>query len=187
MLTITHYKSKVLTQVNNNLNLKEGPSFLLATSLIGVVIRHKAKNLRLLLYSSVEVCFLDQDRQIKCLPQWTVDNIIQIVPVLKNMPMKKTKICASVHKWKTVRFRFFNSFIANCIVDKIGGDATCGLFAIFDGHGGKQVSEYCAERFPVELKKELAKAPLDLCKPLTDIFAKVIKRFFVYQYRSTMS
>ena len=57
-------------------------------------------------------------------------------------------------------------------------DQDIHLFSIFDGHGGKQVSEYCAERFPVELKKELAKAPLDLCKPLTDIFAKVTKRFF---------
>lgn len=25
----------------------------------------------------------------------------------------------------------------HCIVDKIGGDPNCGLFAIFDGHGGK--------------------------------------------------
>ena len=44
----------------------------------------------------------------------------------------------------------------HCCVDKVG-DPTCGLFAIFDGHGGKQVSEYCAERFPDELRKELRK------------------------------
>jgi len=25
----------------------------------------------------------------------------------------------------------------NCMVDKVNGDASCGLFAIFDGHGGK--------------------------------------------------
>jgi serine/threonine protein phosphatase PrpC len=61
----------------------------------------------------------------------------------------------------------------HCIVDKIGGDPNCGLFAIFDGHGGKQVSEYCAERFPIEVRKELQKSPADLCKPLTDVFAKV--------------
>ena len=32
---------------------------------------------------------------------------------------------------------FINSFSVHCIVDKIGGDPNCGLFAIFDGHGGK--------------------------------------------------
>lgn len=61
------------------------------------------------------------------------------------------------------------------IVDKMGGDQTCGLFAIFDGHGGKQVSDHCAERVPVELRKELQKNPTDLCKTLTDVFAKVRK------------
>lgn len=25
----------------------------------------------------------------------------------------------------------------HCIVDKLAGDETCGLFAIFDGHGGR--------------------------------------------------
>lgn len=61
----------------------------------------------------------------------------------------------------------------NCIVDKVAGDNTCGLFCIFDGHGGKQVSEYCAERFPTEIRKELQKQPADLCKTLTDVFAKI--------------
>ena len=60
-----------------------------------------------------------------------------------------------------------------CIVDKCGGDPSCGLFAIFDGHGGKQVADHCAERVPVELRKELQKNPVDLCKPLIDIFSKV--------------
>ena len=60
-----------------------------------------------------------------------------------------------------------------CIVDKAGGDTSCGVFCIFDGHGGKQVSDHCAERFPTELRKEIQKGPADLHKPLTDIFAKV--------------
>lgn len=72
---------------------------------------------------------------------------------------------------------FPDSILVHCIVDKIGGDPNCGLFAIFDGHGGKQVSEYCAERFPIEIRKELQKSPTDLCKPLTDVFAKVIDNF----------
>ena len=41
----------------------------------------------------------------------------------------------------------------HCIVDKIGNDATCGLFCIFDGHGGRQVSDHCAERFPDLIRK----------------------------------
>lgn len=64
--------------------------------------------------------------------------------------------------------------LAYCIVDSAGGDSNCGIFAIFDGHGGKQVSEYCAERFPAEMRKEIQKGHVDLCKPITDIFAKVI-------------
>ena len=63
-----------------------------------------------------------------------------------------------------------------CIVDKVGGDPSCGLFAIFDGHGGKQVADHCAERFPIELRKELQKNPQDLCKPIIDIFNKVSNR-----------
>lgn len=52
------------------------------------------------------------------------------------------------------------------IKDKLGGDSTCGLFAVFDGHGGKQVADHCAERLPEELKKEVMKTPGDLCYPL---------------------
>ena len=43
--------------------------------------------------------------------------------------------------------------------DKVAGDETCGIFGVFDGHGGKQVSEHCAEMFPIELRKELQKKP----------------------------
>ena len=42
-----------------------------------------------------------------------------------------------------------------CHVDKLANDQNCGLFGIFDGHGGKQVSEHCAETFPLEIKKEM--------------------------------
>ena len=92
------------------------------------------------------------------------------------MLTKKTKICVSDHKWKTVRFM---TIVAHCIVDKLGGETHCGLFAIFDGHGGKQVSEYCAERFPVEFRKEMQKQPNDLHKIITEIFAKVSVRLTV--------
>lgn len=50
-----------------------------------------------------------------------------------------------------------------CLVDKIvPSDPSSGLFAIFDGHGGRQVSDYCAERFPLDIRKELMKGAADL-------------------------
>ncbi len=49
-----------------------------------------------------------------------------------------------------------------CHLDKVGGDQSCGLFGVFDGHGGKQVSEHCSETFALEFKKELIKKPKDL-------------------------
>lgn len=55
---------------------------------------------------------------------------------------------------KNLRFRPYMED-TNSMVDKLGSDPTCGLFAIFDGHGGKCVSQYCSERFPIELRKEL--------------------------------
>jgi serine/threonine protein phosphatase PrpC len=33
---------------------------------------------------------------------------------------------------------------------------------VFDGHGGKQVSEHCAECMALEFKKEIVKKPKDL-------------------------
>ena len=64
--------------------------------------------------------------------------------------------------------------LAHCIVDKIvPSDPSSGLFAIFDGHGGRQVSDYCAERFPLEVRKELMKSPADLNQSLTDVFHKI--------------
>ena len=50
----------------------------------------------------------------------------------------------------------------HCHVDKLAGQNDCGLFAVFDGHGGKQISEHCAETFPIEMRKELSKNPQDL-------------------------
>lgn len=64
--------------------------------------------------------------------------------------------------------------VAHSIVDKISAsDPSSGLFAIFDGHGGRQVSDYCAERFPNEIRKELMKNPADLQQPLTDVFNRI--------------
>ena len=62
-----------------------------------------------------------------------------------------------------------------CHKDGVAGDKMCGLWGIFDGHGGKQVSEHCAETFPLILKKELAKMPHDLYQVLENSFLDVDK------------
>jgi serine/threonine protein phosphatase PrpC len=65
------------------------------------------------------------------------------------------------------------TWLAYCILDKVAGDPSCGLFALFDGHGGRQVSDHCAERFPVEIRKEMQKGPSDVCTVLSSAFAKI--------------
>ncbi len=59
------------------------------------------------------------------------------------------------------------------IRDKLGGDNNCGLFAVFDGHGGKQVADHCQERIPDEMKKEVMKTQGDLCTGIETVFLKV--------------
>lgn len=62
----------------------------------------------------------------------------------------------------------------NCLEDNFGGDGTCGVFGIFDGHGGKTVSEYIAERLPEELRKQMMfTKPTDLTQTIEDVFLKV--------------
>ena len=87
----------------------------------------------------------------------------------------RTRTSVSVPKWKTVSNPFTITYfsLAHCIVDKVAGDPSCGLFCIFDGHGGRQVSDHCAERFPTLINKELMKNPADLTKSIQDVFAKV--------------
>lgn len=60
-------------------------------------------------------------------------------------------------------------------VDKFAGFARQGYFAVFDGHGGEQVAEYCAGRLHEVLLKTLKK---DLWKgleqSLDESFIKVL-------------
>ena len=55
------------------------------------------------------------------------------------MPIQKTKIIDTDLEWKTVRILLWLilSKIAYAIKDRLGGESGCGLFAVFDGHGGK--------------------------------------------------
>lgn len=95
--------------------------------------------------------------------------------VSKNTLMQRTKTIVSDLKWKIVSedSRVLISFIAYCIIDKVANDPSCGMFAIFDGHGGRQVSDHCAERFPIEIRKEMQKGPSDVCTVLNTVFAKI--------------
>lgn len=63
-----------------------------------------------------------------------------------------------------------------CCVDNFAGDVTCGLFGVFDGHGGKEVSEYLKERFPEELQSRIENEnPSDLVSIIEETFEKIDK------------
>ena len=47
------------------------------------------------------------------------------------------------------------------------------LFAVFDGHGGREVSYFCKAHFPIELKACPAFKKLDYKKALNDTFMKM--------------
>ena len=42
-----------------------------------------------------------------------------------------------------------------CHKDILGRDENCGMFAIFDGHGGRHVADHCSETFVREFHKEI--------------------------------
>jgi hypothetical protein len=63
------------------------------------------------------------------------------------MLTQRTRIIGSDQQWKMVILSIiimpYLSSIVYSIKDKLGGDNNCGLFAVFDGHGGKQVADHC--------------------------------------------
>jgi hypothetical protein len=63
--------------------------------------------------------------------------------------------------------------VAYSIKDKVGNDPNCGIFAVFDGHGGRQVADHCAERVAEELIKEIKKTSGDLSQAIEGVFLKV--------------
>ncbi|CAI2377220.1 unnamed protein product [Moneuplotes crassus] len=61
-----------------------------------------------------------------------------------------------------------------CCDDNFAGDVTCGLFGVFDGHGGSTVSEYLKERFPDEIKSRIeTESPSDLVAVIEETFEKI--------------
>ena len=101
--------------------------------------------------------------------QVSIKNLLQ---AYENTLILKTKTSNSDLPWKIVRNSILN-FIAYVIRDKLAGDPNCGLFAVFDGHGGRQVSEHLKERMADEFKRDVAKTPGDLCHTIEQIFLKV--------------
>ena len=60
--------------------------------------------------------------------------------------------------------------------DNFAGDVTCGMFGVFDGHGGITVSEYLKDRFPEELRDRIVnESPSDLVKVIEETFEKLDK------------
>jgi serine/threonine protein phosphatase PrpC len=70
--------------------------------------------------------------------------------------------------------------------DKVNNDLNCGIFAVFDGHGGKHVADHVAERIPEELRKELVKNPAgDLGPAIEQVFLRVSEAILTKVHRLT--
>jgi hypothetical protein len=94
--------------------------------------------------------------------------------VLKNTLIPRIKTSNTDQLWKTVIFSIpLNLSIAYFARDRLNGDPNCGIFGVFDGHGGRQVADHCAERVPEELRKEIAKTSGDLSYALEQVFLRV--------------
>jgi serine/threonine protein phosphatase PrpC len=94
--------------------------------------------------------------------------------VSESILTKKIKTLDSVQLWRTVSLLLMISYLAYCVKDKLCNDPNSGLFAVFDGHGGKQVADHVAERLPEEIRKEMIKNPTgDLSVAIEAVFLRV--------------
>jgi serine/threonine protein phosphatase PrpC len=95
--------------------------------------------------------------------------------VSRSTHIPRTKISVSGPQWKTVRNTtiFITSIIAYYAKDKVANDPNCGVFAVFDGHGGRQVADHCAERIGDEMRKEIVKTAGDLSNAIEQVFLRI--------------
>jgi hypothetical protein len=104
---------------------------------------------------------------------------MSLIPLVsKNTRTWKIKTLDSGPRWKIVCpiFNKISCSIAYCVRDKVNNDLNCGIYAVFDGHGGKHVADHVAERIPEELRKELIKNPAgDLSPAIEQVFLRVSK------------
>lgn len=64
-----------------------------------------------------------------------------------------------------------------CHKDILAKDESCGLFAVFDGHGGRHVADHCSETFAREFHKEIQKAKNSNLTPIFEsVFQKIDKQ-----------
>ena len=71
------------------------------------------------------------------------------------------------------KFRMQMEDTFSCI-DKFAGDASSAVFGVYDGHGGKTVSEHLKERMPDAIKREIMQSnPMDLVVPLESAFKRI--------------
>ena len=89
--------------------------------------------------------------------------------------LKSVKEYAVVEDMNT-KFRPYMEDKFVCI-DQYGNQPKQGFFAVYDGHGGKEVSDYCADRLHIELLnsfKTLYDKSVEEC-----IEASFLKVFFI--------
>ena len=70
-------------------------------------------------------------------------NSKKMLQVSKSTHIRRTKTSGTDPRWKTVSTTFDKTFAAHIIRDKVNNDPNCGIFAVFDGHGGRQVADHC--------------------------------------------
>lgn len=86
----------------------------------------------------------------------------------KNFRFRPTMEDSKSYLWEVI------TNIAYCVKDRLCNDPNCGLFAVFDGHGGRHVADHVAERLPEEMRKEMTKNPTgDLSQAIESVFLRV--------------
>jgi len=81
-----------------------------------------------------------------------VEVVEETKPEVKYTSVKEYGVCSD-QNWKHRR----RMEDAHYIEDGFNGDQTCGFFAVYDGHGGKEAAVYSSENLHKILADELNK------------------------------